>query len=247
MRSTIGGNVSAGAHEIDTEFSPTLSTVPRTSSATFLGRGLYDLPEISRLVCAPVATVEGWTRPTSRRPRLLEAELDPLYSFYDLLTAKLIRELSQRGVPLGEIATGIDYLQQSTGSDRPFAHQEMATSGRNWFNKRGDQTVDVGKGGQLAWGDAVSPTLRSLSYGQGGMATVWRPMPRIWINPDVQAGASCIDESRTTTRLIWDLVEAGNSPADIAWQLELDDEDVLAAETFERRLSERRPADLLPR
>jgi uncharacterized protein (DUF433 family) len=146
---------------------------------------------------------------------------------------------------LEEIARGIAYLREDTGSDRPFAHKRMATSGRSWFDQQGGHTVDVGKRGQLAWGEAVEPTLRSLSYGRGGMATVWRPMDRIWINPEVQAGASCIDGSRTTTRLVWDLVESGNSIEDIAWQFELDDADVIAAEQFERKLSERRPLDLL--
>lgn len=217
-----------------------------SSKARLVGHGLYDLAEVSRLVGVTAETVSRWAVPTSTRPALLEPQLDPLFSFHDLLTAQMIRELSRRGVKLLEIATGIDYLRDVTGVDRPFAHKEMATSGRSWFSAMEGQQVDVGRRGQLAWDEVVAPTLHTLTYdGDAGMASVWRPARRIWLNPRVQAGASCIDESRTTTRLIWDLVVAGTDVHDIVWQFELGLDDVLAAHTFEKRLEERTPLQLI--
>lgn len=218
----------------------------RSSDGRLIGHGLYDIAEVGRLVGVTVETVSRWVAPTGTRSALLEPQLEPFFSFYDLLTIQMIRELSRRGVKLGEIATGIAYLRDVTGVDRPFAHRDMATSGRSWFTAIDGQQVDVGKRGQLAWDEVVIPTLRTLTYdSDAGMASIWRPAPRVWLNPKVQAGASCIDNSRTTTHLIWDLVKSGTDVHDIVWQFELDLDDVLAAHVFEKGLEERKPLQLV--
>lgn len=215
------------------------------SGSRLVGHGLYDIAEVGRLVGVNVDTISRWTTSTATRPALLEPQLDPFFSFHDLLTVQMIRELSRRGVKLPQVATGIAYLKDVTGVDRPFAHRDMATSGQAWFKKIEGQPVDLGKGGQLAWDETVSQTLRSLAYDDTEMAVVWRPAHRVWLNPEVQAGASCIDNSRTTTHLIWNLVAAGTDVHDIVWQFELDLDDVLAAQDFEQRLEKRRPPQLI--
>jgi uncharacterized protein (DUF433 family)/DNA-binding transcriptional MerR regulator len=219
--------------------------MPSADGPKLVGRGLYDIAEVSRLVGVTIETLSRWAAGTSTRPAVVEPQLDPFFSFHDLLTVQLVRELRRRGVTLKHVATGIGYLREVTGVDRPFAHRDMATSGRSWFSEIGEQQVDVGRGGQLAWDQVVAPTLRALTYSDAGMAAIWRPAPRIWLNPNVQAGASCIDNSRTTTHLIWDLVGAGADVHDIVWQFELDLDDVLAARDFERSLEERRPLQLV--
>jgi uncharacterized protein (DUF433 family) len=218
----------------------------RPVNAQLVGHGLYDIAEVSRLVGVTIETVSRWTAPTSQRIALLEPQLDPFFSFHDLLTIQLIRELTRRGVKLQQVAAGLTYLEQEGGIERPFAHRDMATSGRAWFQSIGGQAVDLGRGGQLAWDEVVKPTLRSLTYDpDAGMATIWRPATRVWLNPHVQAGASCIDRSRTSTHLIWELAEEGTDVHDIAWQFELELDDVLAARDFEQRLENRRPLQLL--
>src|SRR5436190_702063 len=118
------------------------------SHLSLVGHGLYDITEIGRLVGVTVDTISRWTTGTARRAPLLEPQLDPFFSFHDLLTVQLIRELSRRRVKLTEIATGIAYLTEVTGTTRPFAHQAMATSGRSWFSQIGGHRIDVGRRGQ---------------------------------------------------------------------------------------------------
>lgn len=220
----------------------TIDGVRATRDVKLIGHGLYDATEVARLVGVSVDTILRWSAASGARPALIEPQLDPFFSFHDLLTLKLVRELAARSVPLRRIAAGIRYLQKETGVPRPFAHERMATSGRDWLmTDVGGDHVDVGRGGQLAWSKAVEPTLRALTYDQDGMATIWRPADRVWLNPRVQAGASCIDHSRTTTRFIWTLAEAGTDVHDIAWQFEIELADVLAAHSFETSLENRVP------
>lgn len=223
----------------------TSTAVPTTRSRELIGSGLYDVAEVSRLVGVTVETILRWTSASGKRPPIIEPQLDPFFSFHDLLTLQLVRELSRRNVRLDAVARGIEYLQQVTGVDRPFAHQRMGTSGRSWLSEIDGLSVDIGHGGQLAWNGAVESTLVTLSYGDDGMASVWRPATRVWLNPHVQAGASCIDESRTTTHFVSDLIAAGTDVHDIVWQFELELDDVLAAQDFEDKLDRRQPLELV--
>ncbi len=210
-----------------------------------LDQGLYDAVEAARLTGVTVGTLNRWTRPTSRRPALLEPQLDPFFSFFDLLTLQVIRDLRRRGVPLPEIAAGIGYLSRETQSERPFAHQQMATSGRAWLADLAGDLVNVGKGGQLTFEQVIAPTLVRLEYGDDLMASLWRPVDLVWLNPRVQAGASCVDATRIPTRTIWDLVEVGEDVHDLAWQYEIELEEILAARNFERTLESREPLELI--
>ena len=208
----------------------------------YLNRGMYDAVEASRLVGVSPSTITTWSTATRHRTALIEPSLDKLYSFHDLISLRVIARLVKRGVRLERVASGIAILMAKWTTPHPLAHSNardrLATVGRSFFaqtDEEGDW-VDVGRGGQGAFQEIILPALEGLEYGDDGLAAVWRPAQHVWINPRVQAGASCIDRTRMPTSMIHDLLCRGERPVDVANDYDLVLDDVLAARDFEMRL-----------
>lgn len=167
---------------------------------------------------------------------LLVGELGELFSFWDLLSLRVIAELSSRGVPRNQIATGARYLADELGTDRPFAHQGLATVGRGFFADV-DCWVDVGLGGQQAFQVVVEPLLKPITFDESGMAAIWRPYTSVWINPKVQAGSPCVDGTRIPTATLAQLHVAGLEFEDLSDDYQLSLQQVEAAIRYENSLA----------
>ena len=162
--------------------------------------------------------MEGWTRTGSGANPLLTGELAGLFSFWDLMSLRVIAELLDRGVRQDHILTGATHLARRLGTNRPFAHESLATVGAGFFAEvePGVGWENVGQGGQLAFQDVVVPLLEPITFNDEGMAAIWRPRAGVWINPAVQAGEPCLDGTRVPTGLIARLISAdeGEAPSD---------------------------------
>ena len=195
------------------------SALPAAESDTvsYLGRGIYDVKEVARLLQSGRAKIEGWTRSRQDRPPLLTGELAGLFSFWDLLSLRVIAELTKRGVPQKHIARGAEHLAESLGTDRPFAHEGLATVGVGFFAEIAEEWQDAGLRGQLAFQGMIAPLLRPITFNDLKMASVWRPHEGVWINPAVQAGSPCVDGTRVPTHLLARLLGLDESDeADLA-------------------------------
>ena len=87
-------------------------------TVSYLGRGIYGVSEVARLLGSGRAVVEGWTRPREDKPPLLTGELAGLFSFWDLLSLRFVAELAKRRVPRDHIARGTKHLAEILGTDR---------------------------------------------------------------------------------------------------------------------------------
>ena len=190
--------------------STALSSLTEPGAVSYLGRGIYDIAEVARLLRKTRGRVEGWTRPRPSRPPLLTGELAGLFSFWDLISLRVIGELIDRGMPRDAIATGDEHLARSLGTDRPFAHEKLATVGAGFFADITDGWEDAGLGGQLAFQSTIEPLLEPITFNEASMAMIWRPCPCVWINPEVQAGAPCVDGTRIPTSQIAGLLGIDN-------------------------------------
>jgi len=173
-------------------------------SDLYLGRGIYDVAEVARLLRKTRQRVEGWTRSGPRSSPLLTGEFAGLFSFWDLMSLRVIAELLDRGVLRDHILHGAEHLSLSLGTNRPFAHESLATVGVGFFAEveSGVGWENIGQGGQLAFQDVVVPLLEPIEFNDKGMAAIWRPRAEVWINPAVQAGEPCVDGTRVPTGLI---------------------------------------------
>ena len=187
-------------------------------TVSYLGRGIYDISEVARLLCSGRALVEGWTRPREDKPPLLTGELAGLFSFWDLLSLRVVAELAKRSVPRDHIARGAKHLAEILGTNRPLAHKGLATVGAGFFADVAGDWQDAGMGGQPAFQNMVKPLLEPITFNDSNMASIWRPHPGVWINPAVQAGTPCVEGTRVPTQLLasvldpgkpdeWDLIE----------------------------------------
>ena len=204
---------------------------------TFLGRGIYDVVEVARLVGRSPDEVARWGVSTHDRDALLFPRERRLLSFYDLVTAFVVAALRRRGVPLPKVRDARHMLAGHFGVDWPLAHQPvldgLATSGSDVYVLLGDW-IDASRGGQPAIPEVVGPLLQLLDFDAEGMASLWRPVPQVVVNPSVQAGAPCVKGTRIATRFLAELADTGESIEDIADDYDLDVDVVRAALDFER-------------
>ena len=206
-----------------------------------LGHGIYDLDEIARLVRRSSAEVSTWT---TGGQALLSPRKGRLFGFYDLVTAVVTAELRRRQVPLVRVQDARKWLADDVLPDVqwPLAHavglKALASVGRNvYFHHPQEGWLDASSGGQRPFVAVVSPLIRHLTFDELGMASEWRPVRGIVVDPDVQAGAPCLDGTRIPTTLIAELVEAGEDPEDIAQDYALDIRLVKTAMGYETQLT----------
>ncbi|MCY4162991.1 MAG: DUF433 domain-containing protein [bacterium] len=207
-----------------------------TQYVSYLGRGIYDIAEVARLIKRTKRRVEGWTQTGAKKEPLLSGELDGLFSFWDLLSLRVIDELVKRGVPRHEIARGARYLAGELVTHRPFAHEGLATVGRGFFADIGSW-VDVGMGGQQAFQVVIEPLIKPITFNDLGMAAIWRPHANVWVNPAVQAGTPCVDGTRVPTATLADQYNSGLVVDDLSDDYRLSSEQVRTAIAYEASLA----------
>lgn len=212
---------------------PKNPTAPSATEPTLLGAGIYDLTEAARLVGRAADTIARWVRGPEALHQVRDSKI---LNFLDLISLLVISELVQRRVPKPEIRGGGEFLSRRLSTDYPFAHKDIATAGAAWFGKFGDwggDWVDVGKGGQLAFQQTIRDYLKPVLYGEDDLASVWKPRPRILINPEVQAGAPCIEGTRVPTRVIAELAKTPEDYPQVASDYRLTVDDVQSAVEYE--------------
>lgn len=207
--------------------------------AGLLGRGIYDIAEVARLVRRSSDEIAGWAVATRGRDPLLIPRQRRLLSFYDLVTAFVVAELRRRDVPLRKIRDARRVLAEHYALDWPLAYgailNKLANVGSDVYVEI-DEWIDASAGGQRAFQQVIEPLLHHLTFDAEGMADQWRPRAGVLIAPAVQAGAPCIEGTRITTEFIGDLVRGGEDVADVARDFDLDQAQVLAALEFEQDL-----------
>ena len=220
------------------------ATVDRVArSATLFGVGVYDLLEASHLLGIDERQLRRWAqRDDSGRPPLLEPSHGWAYSFHDLLSLAVIAVLRQRTVTPDGVRETIRQLEVRFEYRRPLAHQDVVdglrTVGRSVILP--SEETDLSAGGQGVLLTTVEQYLRPIEYGPDKLARLWRPADRIVVDPDIQVGHPCIENTRVTTETI-----AGRAAQHESFQLIADDLrvsvfDVTAAVNFEQRLDEGR-------
>ncbi len=212
-----------------------VSTVGAMGPTSLLGRGIYSSREAARLIQAHPELVARWTTKRKGKRALVEPSQGDLFSFHDLISLLVVKELWDRKVTTDEIRAGEDFLAQELNTERPLAHRDLATVGRQFFVKL-DSWYDAGKGGQGAFETVIAPMLRPIEYDADLMASIWRPWDHVSINPQVQAGTPCVEATRITTAVLAAMAE-GADLRDVADDFDLDLAEVNAAVDYERELS----------
>jgi uncharacterized protein (DUF433 family) len=171
---------------------------------------------------------------------LIEPSHGDLFTFVDLVSLLVMSELYKRGVSTDDLRAGGAFLVRELQTERPFAHETLATVGSEFYARLDAGGVgawyNAGRGGQGAFESIILPVLRPIEYGSDSMASLWRPHDRVWINPKVQAGTPCVDATRIPTAALADMASAEDDLEDLADDYEIDIADIRAAIGYEKEL-----------
>lgn len=195
-----------------------------------IGKGIYDVVDIARLIGRDPETVSRWT---AGRESLHRVPTKPLFTFLDMISLWVISELIARDVPKDEIRAGRAYVEEKLETQYPFAHKRLATVGGAFFGKLAEEWIDVGKLGQQAFQVVIETYVRPIEFGPDDLAAIWRPTVGVWINPRVQTGSPCVDGTRVPTSVLASLFADDVDPKDLAADFELEIGQVNAALRFE--------------
>jgi uncharacterized protein (DUF433 family) len=177
-----------------------------------IGQGIYSLAELRLYVAYYGKPGDGelaltWLtqalNPVAHQPRL------PDYSFADLISLFVVRELKKLGVKSWRIREAEAYMRTRFGTDRPFVSEEVVTDGtRVFIRSEIDEQIELANrgGGQQVSHEVMRPYLRNVMFSDG-WATSWSPLEHVVLDPQVQFGEPVIAGTRIQTEVAAEVVE----------------------------------------
>jgi hypothetical protein len=188
------------------------STLATPSTRTDLGSGVYSLQQLRSFL-----GVSGTRKDAERALPWLTEILNPVqhrpraadYSFSDLISLFVVRELLKRGVRPGAIREAELHLRDQLGTDRPFVSEEIQTDGHHvYFDEQPVsgriEAADL-RGQQVIY-LLVKDRLTRVHY-RDGTAAYWTPTRNVLVDPRVQFGEPVVTGTRVTTEVLAEAVE----------------------------------------
>lgn len=211
-----------------------------------IGQGLYSLGELQLYLAFDGRPSDGdkalyWLtetlNPVGHKPQRAD------YSFTDLVSLFVVRELLKQGVKRRRIRAAEDHFRQVLGTDRPFACEEISTDGTEVYGPGGAtvpgmpaQVEAASRGGQHALREPIKDQLHTIRYSDGA-AVEWKPMEGIILNPEIQFGSPVLEGTRVHTDLAAEVVaKLGMDEARDRWP-HASTRSIEHALEFERRLT----------
>jgi uncharacterized protein (DUF433 family) len=194
-----------------------------------VGQGVYAVEDFRRLLAISDSgqrPVESDRAPAARHARRarwgdaghwLRTALNPVqhapwradYSFSDLISLLVVRELLLKGVALHKIKEAEAWLREVEGTDRPFVREDIKTDGVEVFYRDeliATQIEAASRRGQQTMRELIKDRLTSVKY-QGGIAAYWRPAPGVVVDPRVQFGEPVVIGTRIPTDAVAGVVK----------------------------------------
>jgi len=220
----------------------------------------YRAREVAYLLAVPDSTVRAWCFGQSSTDRAGTARhfvpvirpADPknrLLSFSNLCEIHLLAAITRKHrVPLQRVRRALDYVRQELNSDRPLLDKEFQTNGLDLFLEQSGQLVNVSRHGQTALRGEFERALSRVERNQRGSPIRLFPFTRIpgrspeqptivAIDPRIAFGRPVVAKARVATEVIADRFGAGDSPAEMAKDYGVGEEEILEALRYEQRLA----------
>jgi len=210
-------------------------------TTTMIGSGLYDAAEVALLVGLAPDQVVRWTTDSAHGAAPVVPTFDRLYSFADLVALTVVGQVRTH-VSDRRLRRGVTELRSRFDIVNPLAVDsilaKLATSGNSFLLRdSGDEFDDIGQGGQGTFREVVELDLKRIEFDDRGGPAKWRPADGIIIDPNIQAGAPCLDGTRIPTAMVA-LRLAVDEPEDIAFDLDIELAAVAIAAQFEEMLAD---------
>lgn len=212
-----------------------------------LRRGLYGLLELTRYLRLDhegplsASTVSRWAGREREGTLATHTPRRPDYSFGDLISMLVVRDLIHLGLRLSDVIDAEWHLRERYGHAQPFLSVRLKTDGVDVFYDAApaiaDQLTAANRGGQEVLEPAIEHALMGVSYNSAGMAAAWAPTQGVLLDPAIQFGEPCVAATRVTTGHLAELARVSElTPAELAKTYRLEERQVHAALAFEQRL-----------
>jgi len=186
-------------------------TEDTTLTRRAIGQGVYSLKDLRAFVA-----FEGERKEGKLVPSWLDSALNPVpherwqpdYSFSDLISLFVVRELRRMGHPIRDIRTAEAHFRTKWLKDRPFASDDIWSDGRVISDREElvpGQIEAAHRPGQQVMLEVVKDRLVNVRY-DGGWAAYWIPMENVLVDPRVQFGEPVVSDTRVTTDVLADAV-----------------------------------------
>jgi uncharacterized protein (DUF433 family) len=222
--------------------------------------GLYALPEAARLARVPRTTLGNWVRGYRypARGRMVRAKPviaptvgpETTLSFVNLMEALTLAGFRQIRVPMQRVRKALDYAARFVEAEHLLASKRLLTDGKELFwefqerSRDGDVSlVNLSRGGQKAFPEAVMRYLREMEWGRDSFAARWWPgsepgLGEILVDPKRAFGAPVIAGTGIRTEDVFSRFSAGEPLGELAEEYGLTLAKIEAAVRLEVRLLE---------
>jgi len=237
-----------------------MSAERRVTKGT-LESSIFDAPsyraaEAAHLLKLHDSTVRAWCfgqgyqyRGSAKNFRPVIAPADGpgrLLSFANLCELHVLGAITRgHRVPLQRVRRALEYVRRETQSPRPLLDKDFRTNGLDLFLEHAGQLVNVSGGGQTALRGEFERALDRIQRGARGMPVRLFPYTRkatqtsglpsvIAIDPMIAFGRPIVAGAGIRTDVISDRFGAGDSPAEMAEDYGVSEENILEALRYER-------------
>ena len=174
-----------------------------------IGAGLYSLADLRGFVALSSERPEEGSHVLSWLERVLNPTAhrakQPDYSFADLISLFVVRQLLREGVPPRNIRAAEKYLRQRWVLERPFIRCEtIQTDGKHvWVDREviPGQIESADQHGQQALLEPIRASLKSVHF-HDGSAAYWAPMSGVVVDPRIQFGEPVVRGTRIPTSAV---------------------------------------------
>lgn len=217
---------------------------------TILDQETYSEAEAARLLRVPQPTLHYWLEGGERRGRTYPPviRVSPAgrrtVTWAEFIEAGLIRAYRRHHhVPMKELREFIERLRQEYQVPYPLAHRRPFVSGRRLI-VQAQEAAGLGEdfwlvmeetGGQLLLAPSADEFFGRVEFAEDDVPLAWRPDADagspVRVNPLSRGGRPNV--AGISTEVLWEHVEAGEDPRDVARDFDLDERSVRWALAYE--------------
>lgn len=224
-------------------------------SSSYLGAGIYTVPEASRLTRVSSARIRRWLKGYDFKSRRQRHHSNPVWTgqfaaiedklavgFKDLMEIRFVNAFLEQGVSWKTMRDAHIAAKRKLGTDHPFCTHKLGTDGRaillQQAEKSGDTCLINITNDQHEFERIVTPFLKEMEFDRG--TTRWWPLGRkrqVVVDPVRNLGQPTVNRSGVPTRILARSVEANGSVESVASWFEVAPEEVRDAVEFEQTLA----------
>ena len=187
-----------------------------------------------RFVGPSTRHIHHWIRRSANGP---EQDEHVALDFAQLIRARMIVLFRTGGHRLSTILDAEASMRQTTRLPQPFITQPMWSSSSDMFYEFEEIIRVATKPYQLPFDllirEYMTPVHHGLEFDQSDLAALWRPMPGVTIDPELQFGSPCVEGTRVETESLWSFHQSGEDAESLADFFALAVEQVKAALAWE--------------